>query len=87
MHRPFEDICERESQRQRQPFHPGDVVNVRNIDIKRCGTDRVDDQDVDVTVILADDTRTIFPTERFLPIGDHVVLLYLPRRAGLSACP
>jgi hypothetical protein len=30
---------------------------------------------MDVTVIPADDARAIFLTERFLPIGDHVVLL------------
>jgi len=50
-------------------------VDVRNVDIKRRSADRVDDQDMDVTVILADYARAIFLTERFLPIGDHVVLL------------
>src|SRR5215472_12487524 len=57
-------------------------MDMRDIDIKRRGAHRVDDQDMDVTVMPADDARTIFPTERFLPIGDHVVLLYTPLRAG-----
>jgi len=50
-------------------------MDVRNVDIKRRGADRVDDQDMDIAVIPADDARAIFLTERFLPIGDHVVLL------------
>src|SRR5215472_4780626 len=87
MYRPFEDVCEQEGQRDRQPFQPCDVVDVCNINIKRRRTDRVDDQDMDVTVVPADDARAIFPTERFLPIRDHVVLLYLYTCACSVAAP
>ena len=61
MHRPFEDICEQESQRQRQPFQPSDVVDVRNVDVKRSSAHHVNDQDMDVAVIPADDGGSGIP--------------------------
>jgi hypothetical protein len=80
MHRPFEDICEQESQRQRQPFQPGDVVDVRNVDIKRRRADCGDDQDMDVTVIPADDARAVFLTKRFLSFGGNLDRVAPPLR-------
>ena len=75
VHRPLEDVGEQERQRHGQPFQPGDVVNVRDVNIERRAAHRVDDQDMDIAVIPADDPRAVFLAKRFLPFGDHVALL------------
>jgi hypothetical protein len=45
VHRPLEHVGEQERQRHGQPLQPGDVVNVRGLNIERRAAHRVDDQD------------------------------------------
>ena len=75
VHRPFEDIGEQERQRHGEPFKPGHIVDVLDVNIKRRRADGVDDQDMHVAVIPTDDPRAIFLTESLLSFANHAALL------------
>ena len=71
VHGPFEQIGEQEGRRHRQPFPPGHVMDVLDVDVERGGAHRVDDGNVEVAVVPADDARAIFVAEFDLPLANH----------------
>src|SRR6185503_4823595 len=71
VHGPFEQVGEQEGQRHGQPLPPAHVVDVFDVDIKRGGAYRVDDGDVEIAVVPADDARAILVAEFDLALTNH----------------
>ena len=71
VHRPLEDVGEDEGQRHREPFQPGHVMDVRDVDVKHRRAHGVDQRDVEIAVVPADDAGAVFVAEVDLPLGDH----------------
>src|SRR5271154_5763032 len=63
VHGPFEQIGEQEGERDRQPFERGYVMNVRDVDVEGSRTHRIDDGEVEVTVVPAEDAGAVVPPE------------------------
>ena len=55
VHRPLEQVGKQKGEGDREPFQPGDVMDVLKIDVKRRCTHGVNDHDMDVAVIPAND--------------------------------
>ena len=76
--RPLEYVGEKKGQRHREPFQRADGVYMRDINIECRGAHRVDDHDMNIAVIPAEDARAIFLTEADLPLADHRSLSLIP---------
>src|SRR5262249_34312281 len=68
---PLENIREKKRQRHGQPFQQRHVVNVLDVDVKRGAAHRIDDKDVEITIVPAEDSGPIFVAEGDLARADH----------------
>src|SRR5262249_5924456 len=57
--------------RHGEPLEQRHVVNVLDINVERRRAHRIDDHDVKIAVVPADDARAVFLPEIDLPLGDH----------------
>src|SRR5262245_239639 len=71
MHGPFEQVSEQEGERNGQPLNPCDVVDVFNVNVERCRAHRVDEDDMEITVVPPDDPGTVLFAKIDLPLTDH----------------
>ncbi len=71
VHRPLEDVGEDEGQRNGEPFQPRHVMDVRDVDVEHRRPHRVDQRDVKVAVVPADDAGAVFVAEVDLALRDH----------------
>ncbi len=58
VHRPFEDVGEEEGERHREPLHQAHIVDVRDVDIEHGRAHGVDEHDVEIAVVPADECAT-----------------------------
>src|SRR5262249_55849174 len=71
-------VKKKERQRHGQPFQQRHVMNVLDVDVKRGAAHRIDDKDVEVTIVPAQDSGPIFVAEGDLAGADHRLPLGAP---------
>ncbi len=81
VHGPLEQVGEQEGERDGEPLAPGHVVDVLDVDVEGRRSHRVDQDDVEVAVVPAQDAGAVFLTKIDLPLTDHRVS---PRSLPLS---
>src|SRR4029079_19500759 len=69
--RPFKDVREQECEGNSEPFPCGHAMDVLDIDVERRRTHRVDDHDVKIAIIPAQDAGPIFLPKCDLALRYH----------------